>query len=99
MAASAVDVDFGVVYVDQPPNASSPLFHAFAPLIITSVACESNYFSVDWQGEWVRSISVKESVSRYYEPTGAGFHQSSLDITCNAQEVPFISLAGSGMMA
>ncbi len=97
ITAAAEDIDFGEIFIGEASSRIVELYSTgFAPLVIQSVSCDNEAFMVDWQEETTLNFGESIAFEVIFTPQAEGFVQSNLNINCNAEEAPFIALAGNG---
>lgn len=100
MKVSTEQVDFEEVVIDVTASREVRFYNTvFAPLTITSIETQSDYFKIDWPGEIVLNFGESIAVEVLFTPFEANFYQDALIIDANAEVIPDIRLTGMGMLS
>jgi len=100
MEVSTELVDFEEVPQEETAYRDVRFYNtAFAPLTITSVATETEFFEVNWPGEMILNFGESIEVEVMFTPPDDNFYQDVLVVEANVDELPDIRLAGSGILS
>ena len=90
-------IDFGEVFIGEEGRKEIRLYSTtFAPLVISDVRTDSEYFVADFPGEMTLNFAEVATIPIYYTPQEEGLDEAQLIIEANVEDIPEIDLVGSG---